>query len=103
MQLNYLKVNIDFVCNRWPIGTAIGIIRRGFSLCICRYPGRLSLTHRSCALNNKQAPNWGELQHHRTVERAAHLSMMAWFDRAIITCFERPRINEEADISIQEG
>jgi hypothetical protein len=49
-------------------------------------------------LNNKQAPNWGELQHHRTVERAAHLSMMAWFDRAIIACFEHPRINEEVDV-----
>jgi hypothetical protein len=48
-------------------------------------------------LNNKQAPNWGELQHRCIVERAAHLSVMAWFDKAIIACFESPRINEETD------
>ncbi len=28
----------------------------------------------------------------------AHLSVMARFDRAIIACFERPRINKEADV-----
>ena len=49
-------------------------------------------------MNNKQAPNQGESQHRCTLERAAHLSVMAQFDRAIIACFERPRINEEADV-----
>ncbi len=32
------------------------------------------------------------------MERAVHLSVMAQSDRAIIACFERPRINEEADV-----